>query len=210
MKRTSPSLQIFKPAMAATLAIVIMCGLSVRPAQAGYIVTLQQVGSDVVATGSGPIDLTGLTQVGNGSGGDSLVIPGTGWIETGPASGNGFDLYRLVTGPSSFGPGSGAFASSGSGDFVGILSNSGSLVVPAGYVSGTALSDSSTYNSATFSSLGVNTGTFEWTWGTGANQNFTLKVGAAGVPDSGSTFTLLLLSFAALFCASRFRSQQSA
>ena len=33
---------------------------SVRPAQA-YTVTLQQMGSNVVATGSGPINLTGLT-----------------------------------------------------------------------------------------------------------------------------------------------------
>ena len=33
---------------------------SVRPAQA-YTVTLKQVGSNVVATGSGAIDLTGLT-----------------------------------------------------------------------------------------------------------------------------------------------------
>ena len=34
---------------------------SVRPAQAGYTVTLQQVGPNVVATGSGAINLTGLT-----------------------------------------------------------------------------------------------------------------------------------------------------
>ena len=36
-------------------------GLSATPAQAGYVVTLAQQGTDVVATGSGPIDLTGLT-----------------------------------------------------------------------------------------------------------------------------------------------------
>ena len=41
-------------------AIAVMSLFSVRPAQA-YSVTLQQVGSNVVATGSGPIDLTGLT-----------------------------------------------------------------------------------------------------------------------------------------------------
>ena len=55
------SLKFFKPTLATTLAIVIAWLLSVRPAQAGYIVTLQQVGPDVVATGSGAIDLTGLT-----------------------------------------------------------------------------------------------------------------------------------------------------
>src|SRR5438132_14125564 len=55
------SLKFFKPTLATTVAIVVAWLLSVRPAQAGYTVTLQQVGPDVVATGSGPIDLTGLT-----------------------------------------------------------------------------------------------------------------------------------------------------
>src|SRR5437764_262075 len=55
------SLRFFKPTLATTLAIGLAWLLSVRPAQAGYIVTLQQVGPNVVATGSGAIDLTGLT-----------------------------------------------------------------------------------------------------------------------------------------------------
>src|SRR5258707_12329799 len=55
------SLEFFKPTLATTLAIVLAWLLSVRPAQAGYTVTLQQVWPDVVATGSGAIDLHGLT-----------------------------------------------------------------------------------------------------------------------------------------------------
>jgi hypothetical protein len=35
--------------------------ISIQPAQAGYTVRLQQIGPNVVATGSGAIDLTGLT-----------------------------------------------------------------------------------------------------------------------------------------------------
>jgi hypothetical protein len=57
-----------------------------------------------------------------------------------------------------------------------------------------------TFNNATFASLGVTPGTYEWTWGTGlANQNFTLQIGA--VPDGGSTVSLLgfaLVGLAAL------------
>ena len=64
-KQTKPrkmkSLEFFKPTLATTLAIVLAWLLSVRPAQAGYTVTLQQVGPDVVATGSGAINLHGLT-----------------------------------------------------------------------------------------------------------------------------------------------------
>ena len=76
----------------------------------------------------------------------------------------------------------------------------GILYVPQGYVSGAALSDSMTFNNATFASLGVTPGTYVWTWGTGlANQNFTLHIGS--VPDGGSTVSLLgcaLLGLAAL------------
>ena len=43
------------------IALVFACFGIRQSAQAGYTVTLQQVGPDVVATGSGAIDLTGLT-----------------------------------------------------------------------------------------------------------------------------------------------------
>ena len=72
--------------------------------------------------------------------------------------------------------------------------------MPPGYLSGAALSDSMTFNNATFASLGVIPGTYVWTWGTGLpNQNFTLHIGS--VPDGGSTVSLLgcaLLGLAAV------------
>jgi hypothetical protein len=49
-----------------------------------------------------------------------------------------------------------------------------------------------TFNNATFASLGLTPSTYTWTWGTGLpNQNFTLIIGRAGVPDGGSTVSLL-------------------
>ena len=190
--------------MLATLAVTIACGLSARPAQAGYIVTLNQVGPDVVATGIGPIDLTGLFFDANVSTGSNIQADAA-VIFTGPATSSNGSRYAGIGGPTSFGTAaSTTFASSGSGDLVGIIGKYGYLIVPMGYVSGTALSDSSTYNSKTFSSLGVTPGTYEWTWGRGVNQNVTLRIGVA-VPDSGSTFGLLLLPLAALFGASHLR-----
>ena len=88
----------------------------------------------------------------------------------------------------------------GIGDRVGIIRTLG-VVVPSGYVSGTALSSSATWNSATVASLGVTPGTYVWSWGAGANQNFALIIRGAGVPDGGSTVFLLgfgLLGLAAL------------
>jgi hypothetical protein len=172
---------------------------SVRPAQAGYIVTLQEVGSNVVATGSGAIDLTGLTFEGQAFVA-TAIVPDFGIITTG-ASAVG-DLYTgPITGPSSFGSSFITFANSGIGDLVSIFGLASQLSVPDNYVSGSALSDSATYNNATFSSLFVTPGTHVWTWGAGANQNFTLVIGAAGAPDGGSTVSLLgcaLLGLAAL------------
>jgi hypothetical protein len=177
---------------------------SVQPAQA-YSVTLQQVGSNVVATGSGPINLTGLTlQFSQDNVGGGSINGALGILAMGPSKGNA-DLYNGYTGPASFGSGGTFFANTGSGDFVVIQGSPGAgpfLYVPQGYVSGAALSDSMTFNNATFASLGVIPGTYVWTWGTGLpNQNFTLVIGGAGVPDGGSTVSLLscaLLGLAAL------------
>ena len=65
------------------------------------------------------------------------------------------------------------------------------LLVPVGYVSGTALSDSATYNNLTLGAPVVTPGTYVWTWGDGADQRFTLRIRAAGVPDGGTTVSLL-------------------
>jgi hypothetical protein len=178
----------------------------VRPAQA-YTVTLEQVGSNVVATGSGAIDLTGLAFFKQLPDIPSFVSAAAGVINTGfPA--NAF-RYSGATGPTSFGSGNVFLANTSSGDLVGIAGNVGSspggigvVTVPESYVSGTALSDSATYSNASFSILGLTPGTYVWTWGTGLpNQNFTLIIGRAGVPDGGSTVSLLgfaLLGLAAL------------
>jgi hypothetical protein len=208
MKTTNCSFQIFKFAIATTVATVITYGLSVQSTQAGYIVTLQQVGSDVVATGSGAIDLTGLGPFSDNQG-QPAIEPGSAFITTGPTGISDADTYSGFNGPTSFGIGTGMviLANSGSGDLVGIV-GAGPLqflIVPRGYVSGNALSDSSTYNGATFDSLAITPGTYVWTWGTGANQNFTLQIPGVTVPDSGSTVCLLFLGWAPLLGASRLR-----
>ena len=163
-----------------------------RPAQA-YTVTLEQVGSNVVANGSGAINLTGLTLVVSGALEPGVIVPNIGIIQIGGSLGNPFiDQYIGITGPTSFGNGYAFEANTNSGDFVGIFGLTGNIDVPQGYVSDTPLSDSMTFNHATLHSLGLTRGTYVWTWGTGlANQNFTLIIGRAGVPDGGSTVSLV-------------------
>jgi hypothetical protein len=208
MKTTSYSHKHFQ-SMLATLAIAITCGLSVRPAQADYIVTLLQVGPNVVATGSGTIDWTGLTlQSSSATGPAANIQPQVAVIVTGQRANPKVDIYTGFTGPTNFGSGGFKLADFGSGDQVGVRPTFDELFVPAGYVSGSPLVDSSTYNNATFSSLGVTPGTYVWTWGTGVDaDSFTLQIGPAAVPDSGSTLGLLLVSLLALVGVSRFRSR---
>jgi hypothetical protein len=162
----------------------------VRPAQA-FTVTIDQVGSNVVANGSGAFNLMGLTLSGIGLNGVPL-ISGTA-IQIGAAPHTILDRYIGFTGPTTFGTGFAHLADTGIGDFVAIYVNFfSSLYVPPGYVSGAALSDSMTFNNATFASLGVTPGTYVWSWGTGLpNQNFTLIIGGVGVPDGGTTISLL-------------------
>jgi hypothetical protein len=190
------SLEFFKPTLATTLAIVLAWLLSVPPSQAGYIVTLQQVGPDVVATGSGAINLKGLKFSYSGSGnpglrGGFLGALGTAFIFTGPTS-SSVNTYFGGTGPTRFGsPFSHTRpASSGSGDMVGIhvdFWGDVHITVPAGYVSGNALSDTAIYSGTTLAQLGVSSGTYVWTWGTKANQNFTLQIVREILPAASIT-----------------------
>jgi hypothetical protein len=194
-------LVILAIAIAGTLPIVS------QSAQASYIVTLDRVGSDVVATGSGAIDLTGLSFFGPTSTLTPFVDPEFGVIGTGPVTTTA-DFYiplSTFSGPTSFGSQFITTTTIGGGDWVSISGSAPSLALPHGYVSGGPLSDTATYDNATFRSLGVTPGTYVWTWGTGANQNFTLDAVAPAVPDSGSTFGLLFVSLVGLLGAVRFR-----
>jgi hypothetical protein len=171
--------------------VVIVGGFSVRHAQADYVVTLQQVGPNVVATGSGSIDLTGLTPAGTVQNDIGQLIPNGPTVLVG--SGNN-DLYTGFSEPGKFGSGGFIPANSNSGSLVGIAAV---LFVPSGYISNTPLSPStSTYDNATFSTLGVTPGTYVWTWGAFApTEKFTLDV----VPEPSSL--LLLAMGAILLCA---------
>jgi hypothetical protein len=160
-----------------------------------YVVTFAQVGTSVVATGSGNIDLAGLTlstlhpnffaginppQAGINLNQGSSVDEYTGTI-SGPPSG--------VTGPG-FGPGIGMFIfadnMTGTGNFVALSLHFGFVGVFHGYVSDDPLGTSTnTWSNATFTSLGLTPGNYEWTWGTDPqdhpDQSFTIEIPTPGV-----------------------------
>jgi hypothetical protein len=177
------------------------------PVQAAYVVTLLEVPAgggitNVVATGSGSIDLTDMSLFSTGNTFAATIFPGIGVIITGPAATEALDEYTGYTGPTSFGGFNVTDADSGSGDIVGLDNAQGpnpTLYVPAGYVSGHALSDSATYDNATFASLAATPGTYTWHWGTGAHaDSFTLQIGPVATAPEPASLTLLAMGLVGL------------
>jgi hypothetical protein len=181
-------------AAAFSVTMLIGCGLSVPLAQANYIVTLEQQGNNVIATGSGTLDLAGLElnpMCSLGCFTNAGINPMFGDISTGPVNGVPTRFYFGFTGPASFGSGDSTLPNSGSGDSVGIDGTFEILSVPLDYVSGSALSDNSTYDNQTFGSLGVTPGTYVWTWGSGATaDSFTFNI--VPVPEPSNLALLAL------------------
>ncbi len=158
----------------------LFCG---RAANAAAIMTLEQVGSNVVATGSGTLDLAGLTHAGIAAVSPEIFPSSAVLLE----GGGGGDLYSGFSGPASFGSGGYTAATSGTGDFLGGNLAHHLIAVPHGYVSGTPLSSTATWDSTTLAALGVTPGTYTWTWGSGADADSLTLYAGVPAPSSSST-----------------------
>ncbi len=178
-------------------AAVLLGGVSAS--QADVIINVEQVGSNIVATGSGTINLTSLT---NGSPNhfDGYIAPGVAEVVVGSSA--YMNMWTILPGPKSFGANIyGSYPNSTTGDLFGMGgANMGDnkLCTPVGYVSGFSLSGSSTWNNQTYATLGVTLGTSTtWNWGTGATaDSLTVHIGPAAptaVPEP-TTYALLCIS----------------
>jgi hypothetical protein len=187
---------------ATCLAAAGGAGLLAPPARAEFIISIQQSGPNVVVTGSGTINTTDLYHLSSSSQ-SAIIAPYIGYVAVGPSSGVSDDPYIAVGGTAPvFGTGGYSFPSSGSGDIAGFGpggAGSSDIFVPLGYVSGAALSDTTTYSSATFASLGLTPGTYTDSWGSGAGaDSIVLQVGASSPVPEPSGALLLVLPLAAL------------
>ena len=145
-----------------TTAVMV---LAVGPTRGAIIITVGQDGSNVVAFGSGSVDLTGLTL-------SSPILVGPymnpkfGDIVLGSAA--SADLYSGATGPA-FGTSlTIEGATTGSGSAFGFNATSaGGVVLPLAYTSGLPISGTALWTNSTISSLGLTPGTYQETWGGG-------------------------------------------
>jgi len=183
--------RLFAPTRGLTLLpLFLLCGLAVTAPRtdAAALFVVQEVGSDVVMTGSGSLNLAAL---------DSPIVT-TDWagvyytpqasvVVGAPTNSFSVDEYA-VSGPTVFPGGGGSFASSGSGDRFGIHSDF--LVLPHGYVSGTALSGTSVWTGQSLAGFQFALGTYTFTWGSDITaDSLTITVGNP-TPEPGSVLLL--------------------
>ena len=114
-------------ALASALAVV-----AAPSAQAAYVTTFAEVGSNVVEVGGGTLDLTDLERIG-GIFTKLFVAPNEPSYTSG-AKGDKGDIYEgALSGPANWGPGPTTFASSSSGDLVGLVPSGAEMIVPDDY-----------------------------------------------------------------------------
>ena len=176
--------------VAVSFLVAALCGR----ADAGVVINIEQAGGDVVATGSGSLDVTDLSYDGPASTDFGIMNPSIGYLVVGPELVGPVDVYSGISGPSSLGGGGNQLASSGSDGPLGVYGGLLELFVPAGYVSGSSLSAVATWDDATIASLGLTPGTRSYTWGTGTHAD-SLTISIAAVPEPSS---LVMAGFAAL------------
>ncbi|KRB35646.1 IPTL-CTERM sorting domain-containing protein [Acidovorax sp. Root70] len=182
---------------------------------AAYTVYVYQSGANVVASGSGSINTTGLVSAGPAStlplvrsASALLYIGGT------PSVFTAMDMFNGVAGPTSFGASATTFnADVTTGGLTGIIGSSNRLFVPPGYVSGSAITSSATWNAQTLAGMSLTNGTYVWTWGAGPSaDSFTVVIGSPPTVPSPSSIPTLsewgligLSSLVAMFGIARMR-----
>jgi hypothetical protein len=163
-------------------------------ANAAYFIQASEIGGNVVFTGSGSLNLAALTP-------SSLIAP----------NGNP-DATRLFAGilpPGNFGSGEFTGLTTTTGAQIGVLGTS--LRAPLGYISGAYLGTSTaTFESSTFSSLGLAAGNYVWNWGQGASSDtLTLQIGDVSAVPEPATWGMMLLGFGLIGGALRAQRRQT-
>jgi hypothetical protein len=109
--------------------------------------------------------------------------PASAIIQVGGAGSEWRFAYGPVSTPAAFGTGGYLEADAATGDIFGTDKTFGIWVSPT-YVSQAPLAGTATWTGKDFGDLGVTPGTYQWTWGTGANaDSFTLQIGPVPEPQ---------------------------
>ena len=175
--------------------------LLASPASAAYLITYEQIGSNVVSTGNGSL-LTGFTPSNTGGTFQGYVNPFFPELYVGSGVYSRY-VFNSVFGPDAIGTEVTTFANSSTGNFVGFyyLGTQLNVLVASNYLSGADLGTSTaTYNNRTLAGLGLNPGNYVYNFlsSTGADS-ITVQIGnaAPAVPEP-ATWAMMLLGFGAV------------
>jgi len=172
--------------------ILTSSALTASSVSAAITITLEEVGSDLVLEASGSVNLSALTY-GDEVGYEGIIYPQFSTLVAGPAETVLGDAYEGTLSGDAFGSSIGPqFATGGSGDLIGIAFGFGNVVVPAGYVSGSPLSATSTFANTSLADLDIAPGVYSWTWGSGADAD---SATLTAVPEP-ATYAALAGAFA--------------
>jgi hypothetical protein len=196
-----------RPTTFAAVMVSILAATS--EARAAFITTITQSGPDVVATGTGSLNINALTVLGPVGGVSNNMNPSVAYLAIGVDGAQNTFYFGMTVRPSNFGTGAGSTPSTvRSGPIVTIQGND-ALVLPQSYVSGSTFSSSATWSGSTYASLGLTPGTYVFSWGSGADaDSYTIQV-VSPVPETSHTL-LAGLAGAAAFGLARRRSRRSA
>lgn len=194
-----------KAILAVTLAIF---GIQ---AHAVYNITATQVGGNVVISGSGSIDTTGMTQTPT-----SIPIPcnvgGTGTMGDnslclGPV-GPRIKIDTILTPPFNQLTG-GVYTDSDLATGDPLIITDDSIYLPTGFVSGISFSNSATFNNKTIASLGLTPGSQTFTLTSGDTIVFTVltppAMATTSVPTLSEYATAALAALMAFFAVATLR-----
>jgi hypothetical protein len=194
-----------------TLCLPIV--LTPLPSSASITLRAEQIGPDVVITGSGTANLSGLNFVVDDNFWTNYISDVDVYVGLAAFNDGSVGLYSGITGPLSFGNDSNLYELAdnvgSSGDLFGILADNGSgvtqLVLPLGYSSNSPLSGVSRFSSLTIAQLGLTPGQqTTWIWGSGVNAD-SLRLEVANSANPVPTPASLLGLGAAFQVARRLR-----
>jgi len=162
------------------LAIGTSILLACSPAQAVIRLVVEQVGNDVVVTGSGSAITGGLNSAGDITDFTNVLTDSQSYAGPAAFADGSVTFWNGLSGPQLFGSDPAVTENpdqaTSTGQLFGIFATgsngSAQLVLPTGYSSGASLSGTSTFTSRTLAQLGFTSGqVFTWSWGSGATAD---------------------------------------
>ena len=198
----------------ASLLAFALFAVSAPRADAALVINIYNSGPDVISSMSGTINNLPAGTFHDGDGGNAIFssFQIVGWAPLDETA--GYTEYNLLTAPT-FGNGGFFFADSGISGNANLFFTDAFLFVGLGYVEGSSISATATYSGTSIAAMGLNAGTYYYTWGNGVTTDAATLIigdnppGPAAVPEPGTWAAAALLAGGAGFMRWRKRAKVS-